>query len=336
MIDFRYHLVSIIAIFLALAVGLLVGATSLSGTTEAVLNHEEQVVTQQNSALHVKNNALAAQVSTGQAFGQANAARLLPGLLTGDRVVLVVAPNADGTMESGVTTALAQAGATVTGQVLLQQAFFDFSGQTETSLSQLAQQLAPQAGVKLPLSNSNQAVSGQQAAAAVIAASIVSHDGVGLSSAASNTILSEFAQDGFLHLNPKPGATSLGTATLAVLLTPASAGSSNAQTNATNQALAAVAEQLHSASLGTVMAGSLGAVSPNSAIAIESGSGHVSTVDNADTSIGQIMVVQALAQLRDGKAPAAYGVEPATAPSPAPTPLPTSTTSPPAKKGTTK
>ncbi|HUC25193.1 MAG TPA: copper transporter, partial [Streptosporangiaceae bacterium] len=31
MIDFRYHLVSIIAVFLALAVGLAVGSTALSG-----------------------------------------------------------------------------------------------------------------------------------------------------------------------------------------------------------------------------------------------------------------------------------------------------------------
>ena len=31
MIDFRYHLVSIVAVFLALAIGIVVGATALKG-----------------------------------------------------------------------------------------------------------------------------------------------------------------------------------------------------------------------------------------------------------------------------------------------------------------
>jgi hypothetical protein len=38
------------------------------------------------------------------------------------------------------------------------------------------------------------------------------------------------------------------------------------------------------------------------------------------------MVAQALRYLLNGKAPAAYGVEPGTAPSPAPTPVPTTST----------
>lgn len=337
MIDFRYHLVSIIAIFLALAVGLIVGATSLSGTTEAVLSHEEKLVTQENSTLRAKNSALASQVSNGQAFAQAGSGRLLSDLLTGEKVVLVVAPNTDSTMESGVSAALQQAGATVTGKVLLQQEFFDFSGQTESSLSQLAQQLAPQAGVKLPAPSSNPTIDGQQAAAAVLAASIVSKDGVGLPSGVSHTILSEFGADGFLQVSPTtPGAASLATATLAVLLTPAGAQNSNAQTTAVNEALVALAAELHSASLGTVMAGSLGAISPNSATSLEGGSGPASTVDNADTSSGEIMVAQALRLLLNGTAPAAYGVEPATVPSPAPTPASTPKVTTPGKKGKTK
>ena len=33
MIDFRYHLVSIVAVFLALAIGIVLGSTELQGTT---------------------------------------------------------------------------------------------------------------------------------------------------------------------------------------------------------------------------------------------------------------------------------------------------------------
>jgi hypothetical protein len=71
-------------------------------------------------------------------------------------------------------------------------------------------------------------------------------------------------------------------------------------------------------------------VGPGSVIGNEANTGQVSTVDNADTEIGQIITVQALRRLLDGKAPGQYGILPATAPSPAPTPSvpPTQTPSP--------
>jgi len=37
-IDFRYHLVSIVAVFLALAIGIVLGSTELQGPTYNILN----------------------------------------------------------------------------------------------------------------------------------------------------------------------------------------------------------------------------------------------------------------------------------------------------------
>ncbi len=332
MIDFRYHLVSIIAIFLALAVGLVVGATTLTGPTETALSKAEQRVSQENATLRTQNAALNQEFKADQAFAQASSDRLLPGLLTGRKVVLVVPPGTDGTMVSGVTAALQQAGATITGKVTLQPSFFDFSGPTETSLNQLADPLASQTGVTLP-QITNAAISGQQTAATVLAAAILtkSPTGVGLPAAASHTILSQF--NGYLTVSPTTGST-LAEASLAVLFTPAGGQTSGAQAAAVSQTLDDVAAALHSYSLGTVMAGSTDAI-PNSAITNMGGS--ASTVDYADTATGQVEVAEALADLIQGKAPAAYGVEPGTAPSPAPTPSATPTpTSTPASKGKTK
>jgi len=315
-IDFRYHLVSIIAVFLALAVGLVVGATSLSGPVETALKKAEQVLTADNYSLRAKNGTLKDQVSADQAFAQASAQRLLSGLLTGQKVVLVVAPNTASGVPGGVTTALRQAGATVTGEVLLQPGFFDASGRTESSLTQLAGQFAPQAQVTLPGSTLYPAVAGQQSAAAVIASAIVSKSGAGLPGSEDSTILSGFAQAGFLQVyNPaQSGASSLAPATLAVLLTPAAP-----QPQAINEALVAFAAELSPASLGTVMAGSVSAIGAGSAISLEGSSGPASTVDYADYEVGQIVVAQALRELLDGKAATAYGVESGNAPSPAPT-----------------
>jgi Copper transport outer membrane protein, MctB len=328
-IDFRYHLVSIIAVFMALAVGLLLGSTYLSGYVEDALRAAQKSLTKENGDLRTQNGILNNQVAAGQAFAQAGAAQLLApggnGLLAGQKVVLVEA-GADSPMTSGVLAALRQAGAVPTGEVLLQPAFFQSSGQTESTLSQKASQLAGSAGATLPASPLYPAVAGQQDAAAVIAASIVSKTGTGLQAAANKAVLSGFANGGFLQVTNliHQGASTLSPATLAIVLTPP--GTPPQQT--TSEALVAVAAQLRPASLGTVMAGSVNAIASGSAISLEGSSGAVSTVDNADTEIGQIMVAQALRELVSGKAPAAYGVGPGTAPSPAPTPVPTAPASP--------
>jgi hypothetical protein len=319
-IDFRYHLVSIIAVFLALAVGLVVGSTALSGKAEEALTAAQHKVSGLNAALTKERDLLRQEVAGDQAFGSANAQRLLAGLLTGERVVLVAAPGADSSELTGLTTALRQAGATVTGQVSLTPAFTTTTGQNEAALSQLAQSLASKSGLFVNPQVAS-AVSGQQAAAQVLAASLVSGS-QSLTSTASLQILDGFSQNGFLSVDS--GAPADAPAELAVLVTP----SGPAQQGA-SQVLLAVAQALKSAGSATVMAGAVSSIGPNSVISAEVSAGNVvSTVDNADTEIGQIMVVQALRYLLNGKSPAAYGAVPAAAPNPAPTPVATPTAKP--------
>ncbi len=217
MIDFRYHLVSIIAVFLALAVGLVVGSTALSGKAEEALKVAQHNALANNKTLEKERSALNNQVSADQAFAQAASRRLIGGLLAQQKVVLVVAPGADSAVTNGVVTALKQAGATVTGQVQLQQSFMTTSAANETVLTQLANNLAASAGLA-PLAQSQSQVAGQQAAAQVLAASLLaSAPGTGLSPKASTAILTGLSGTGFLSVNVN---APLPTATLAVLVTP--------------------------------------------------------------------------------------------------------------------
>jgi hypothetical protein len=307
-IDFRYHLVSIVAIFLALAVGLVVGATSLSGPVETALSTAEKTVTAANNALRARNDSLNQQVTNGLAFAQASSERLVGGLLTGEDVAVIDAPNVPGPMIAGVISTLSQAGAKVTAQVQLQPNFVATGGPTESSLTALAQQLSSRFGISLPAG-----ASGQQQAATLIAASLVSKNGIGLPASTSQAILSGFGSQGFLQVQKGPSAAA--PATLAVLLTP-----SGTLPQAESQALDAVAAELKPVSLATVMASPLSPVNASNAVTLEASTGTVSTVDNADFETGQIYVVQALRELLDGKPPTAYGVGPGTVPSPAPTP----------------
>ena len=316
MIDFRYHLVSIIAVFLALAVGLVVGSTALSGKAVEALTAAQRAAIARNAALTKDKSALLQQVAGDQAFAQASATRLLAGLLTGERVVVIQAPGADGAVTSGVTTALRQAGATVTGQVSLTTAFTTTSGQTEANLTTLAQHLATQASLALN-TQADSDVSGQQAAAQVLAASLLSGATI-TSSSVSQAILTGLSQNGFISVDS--GTPASDPADLAILVTP---GGPPPPT-ATAQVLVAVARELKSAGSGTVMAGAVSSIGAGSVISAENSAPNpVSTVDNADTEIGQIMVVQALRLLLDGKPPSAFGAVSGVAPSPAPTPAAT-------------
>lgn len=321
MIDFRYHLVSIIAVFLALAVGLVVGSTALSGKAEEALTAAQHKAITENAGLRKDKDLLQQQVAGDQAFAAASSERLLAGLLTGERVVLVAAPGANSAVLSGLTTALRQAGATVTGQVFLTSAFTTTTGQNEATLSQLAQRLAGTAGLDIAAQTPSQ-VSGQQAAAQVLAASLVSSS-ASLTSSSSEEILAGFSQSGFLSV--ASGAPADAPAELAILVTP----DGSLQPGA-SAVLVAVAQELKSAGSATVMAGTVSSVGvAGNAISAENSAGTVvSTVDNADTETGQILVVWALRELLNGKPPAAYGAGPGAAPSPAPTPVSTPTPKP--------
>jgi Copper transport outer membrane protein, MctB len=316
-IDFRYHLVSIIAVFLALAVGLVVGSTALSGTAIQFLTARQRAAVAENGTLIKEKGALTNQVNADQAFAQAASQRLVGSLLTQEKVVLIVAPGANGAVTNGVTTILRQAGATVTGQVNLQQSFLTTSAGNETTLTQLAQTLAAKTGLAAPV-QSQSPVAGQQAVAQVLAAGVLdSTSGGGLSVKASTDIITGLQQTGFVSTG---AITQL--ANLAVLVVP---GGPPPPTE-TSDVLVTLAAQLKQASSGTVMAGAVESIGSDSVISNENSSADsVSTVDNADTETGQIMVVQALTYTLDGKAPAAYGIDSGNAPSPAPTPSGTPT-----------
>ena len=121
--------------FLALAIGLVLGATELQGASINVLTRTSNSLSNDLGAARAQNAALQAQVAAQQGFAQADEARLYDGLLTGQRVVVAAAPGAPASVVNGVTSAVQQAGASVTGQVNLQPKLRpDTSQNTKTSL----------------------------------------------------------------------------------------------------------------------------------------------------------------------------------------------------------
>jgi hypothetical protein len=317
MIDFRYHIVSIVAVFLALGLGLLVGATALQPTALGGLISLSQREHQQIGAALATNRQLNRQIDSNDQWAQANAPHLLHGLLAGERVVLVEAPGASSQVVSGVSDALAEAGATVSGQVQIQDKFFDASRTTQQQLTQLAQRFTP---VAVSLQGSPVAQASQAIAGAILTRDGAGQPVAGQRDSAGAALLNGFGAEGFLAVNGQPDAR----ATLAVVIipdTPQSASISNPQ----SQRLVTLAQQLNLAGQGTVVAGAVDGSGPGSAIDVMRNggrAGHLSSVDNANHTIGQIVVAQALAEQLRGVS-GSYGATSSAAsaaPSPAPTP----------------
>jgi hypothetical protein len=328
MIDFRYHLVSIVAVFLALSLGLLLGSTELRPYVQRGLNGLSKTEHNQIETLLGQKQQLQGQISSGNQFALVNAPSMLHDLLTGQKVVLVLAPGAPGSVTTGITQAVTEAGASVTGQLQLDPAFSDTSAANRQKLTQLAGQYAPAAGLTL-------AGSGQAQASELLAHVIMTRDQTGQPlpgerDPVSVQTVQALAGAGFLTKSGQPW----DRATLAVVVIPA-APQSIYDTNPESQALVTLAQQLNLAGLGTVVAGTVAGSGQGSAIDLmRTGgrAGHLTSVDNADSPIGQIVVAQSLAELLHHRS-GSYGVTsnasavgPSPPPSPAPSVSPTAAT----------
>jgi Copper transport outer membrane protein, MctB len=322
-INFRYHLVSIAAVFLALGLGLLLGSIVLKPyVTHGLLAISKKEEQQIHGLLRV-NRMLNTELTRSGQFAQAAEAQLVGHLLAGQNVVVITAPGAPGTVTTGLTAILRRAGATVTGQVQLQQPFLQGSPTARQALGEAARSQAPVAGITL-----RPGLTSAQAAGQVLASALLTKDGSGQPRAgqrdtASTTVLRGFMSRGLL-------TTATGTpparATLAIVIIP-DPPPYTGDSNHSSQALVTLAEALKTVGNGVVVAGSATGSGPGSAIDVMRTRGratNVSSVDNADKIIGQIVTVQALREQMSGVS-GSYGWLPTAAqagPSPAPTPSP--------------
>jgi hypothetical protein len=116
-ISLRYHIVSLVAVFLALALGIVVGSTVLREGTVSVLRATSEQVRQNNESYREENLALKQEQARLQDF----AATVLPDLVRGrlkDRhVVLLDTDKVDGGVRDRVTQVLEAAGAEVDARV---------------------------------------------------------------------------------------------------------------------------------------------------------------------------------------------------------------------------
>lgn len=301
MINFRYHVVSLTAVFLSLAVGLVLGSTVLNGPVLDALHNQVNTLGRDNTQLREQVSFLEEEASREETFAAEAAPMLLDQTLTGRRVVLVVLPTGEDYAE-GVADMLELAGATITGQVQATDKFIHPAHRLDELLD-LAHRVVPDSvdADDLP------ALDGVEASAALWAAVLLSGTsadlppdgaGTGIPEVAAKTVpdadrsavLSAFTAMDFLSVAEQP----TGPAEIAVVVTGLPVTDTDADER--NQAMLATAVQFDLA--GDVVVAAAGPSGSGNVVTEVRGdpalSTTISTVDNAATPQGQVATVLAV------------------------------------------
>ena len=297
MIDFRYHLVSIVSIFMALAVGIVLGAGPLKEGIGNGLTEQTSALRAEKTQLRTELDAEKRGTAARDAFSAAVAPAIMRGALTGKVVALVVAPGADADLVKNTTAALATAGAKVGSTITLTDAWADPAKRTFRGT--LANQLA--ALVKAPLA----ANSPDQLAATVLARSILGgtdQSTVRVDPSASAALDGLLAGD-LVKVSPDQIVPSSGV----VFLGGPVKGSTPPDTEARLATYVQLARSLDAAGSGVVVATvsntTDATLSADLVAAVRKDSDAVkvaSTVDDGDLTMGQTTLVLALAQQYSG------------------------------------
>jgi hypothetical protein len=314
-IDFRYHLVSIIAVFLALALGIVLGTTALNGVVLDDLRSRARSLAADNHNQVAQIDALQAALAQRSAFITRAEPALEQDVLTGQRVAVISAPGVPTSLRDGLRDALRRGGAVLTADVRLAPPFADPN--QANALDDLATRLVVP-GVTLPAK-----ATGMELAAATLASVLVTRPGTKTPSPdAVQATLAGFQQAGFLSVAGTPGST----ATLALLVVPPGPSSDDAAAKALDEAVTTMGVQLATEGVGVVLAGSQSAATDGLLTTVRKDrtvTARVSTVDSVDTAAGRIATVRALRSSASGRVgsygfgPGAAAPLPSLAPSPA-------------------
>ena len=148
MIDFRYHIVSLVAVFLALGVGIVLGSGPLDEQIQGALQTQTDDLRSQQRELRAQVTDLQRQVAVGEQFAQENLDPLTANQLTDRSVVIFTLPGADNDLVDAATKLLEGAGATVNGTVGITDVYLDPT-KAKAPLEDLALRLVPP-GVEFP------------------------------------------------------------------------------------------------------------------------------------------------------------------------------------------
>ncbi len=125
MISLRQHIFSLVAVFVALAVGIAAGSTVVRGPLLDSLRARLESAEQNISVERAENDQLAAELAQLDGWEVDGPNQLLGGRLGGSAVLLVVAGDVDSDVVAGTIRSVRASAAVLAGELRLDQAVFD-------------------------------------------------------------------------------------------------------------------------------------------------------------------------------------------------------------------
>jgi len=113
MVNFRFHLMSLVAVFLSLAIGVSLGSGFVGEAITRNLDEEIDAVREQNGLVRQENLELRDQLEAADVFAQSVRGWMIDGALQGEDVVFVRFDHTDGVLTDAAGAALEQAGAEI-------------------------------------------------------------------------------------------------------------------------------------------------------------------------------------------------------------------------------
>ncbi len=285
MISFRYHLVSIVAVFLALALGIVVGTTALNGPITKDLRHQVNDTRDQRDKLAAQVKSLQGQVSDAGQFASTYGSQLVAGRLKGRSVLVVSMPGTSQAVRSGVRSRITAAGATVSGQVSVTKDYIDAS--QGNAIVSLATAATRPMDISLPETSDP-----AQLSAALLGFVLV---GKGQPSDLTQVL------GGFSQLHMVDTSSGLKASTDVVVI----ASGSLAKNSYGQSSELAFVKELAKEGGHVVVAGDSSSADRSGLVGLVRAAGGdrtaVATVDNADSAFGQVSAVLSLADVIGGR-----------------------------------
>ena len=293
MISLRHHLLTIVAVFLALAAGIVLGGGPLSDVTER---------TSAASAPAAKAPDVAPQAAYGEGFAAAVSPTLVSGRLAERQVAVVSVPGADEQLVGALVEQVEAAGGAVSARVRLTDAMVDPA--QKSLVDTLGSQLMTQQGDAIAADASTYDRMGQLLGLAVASTTPEGDDVSGKARAVTE------ATAGAELVEPVKEVERRAPLVLLVLGPDADDPGSDA-------ILAGLAAGLGRQSVGTVVAGVTadGGDGQLGRLRADPASAEVTTVDGIDTAAGRATTVLALARALGTKG-GAFGASGADGPVP--------------------
>lgn len=165
MIDFRYHLVSLISVFLALAVGIILGAGPLQGAIGETLTEQVDALRAERTDLRTELDATQTALDGDERYIEAAGAQLVTGALQDQRVAIVQLGEVPQDDADGVLNQLTTAGANVVSTSVLTDSWTDAA--EESSNETVAGGLRANLGTAAPEGDDPSAILGAALALAL-------------------------------------------------------------------------------------------------------------------------------------------------------------------------